>query len=84
VPFYGDVFDDYLPDYYLGIAYLNVKRFADADRSFELVRTSKLIGPRDKEFAQFDESAPIAIDPSDARRCHFLRRGKPDNPAYRP
>ncbi|HEY7292178.1 MAG TPA: hypothetical protein VH583_20245, partial [Vicinamibacterales bacterium] len=28
VPFYGDVFDDYIPDYYLGQAYLNLKQYA--------------------------------------------------------
>lgn len=30
IPFYGDVYDDYLPDYYLGIAYLNLRQFTQA------------------------------------------------------
>ncbi len=60
VPFYGDVYNDYLPDYYLGTAYLNLKRFADADRAFESVRASGVIAPRDREYAQLDASAKTA------------------------
>src|SRR5262245_4772373 len=54
IPFYGDVFDDYLPDYYLGIALTNLGRYADADRAFEAVRASGLVRPNDREYAQFD------------------------------
>ena len=27
IPFYGDVYDDFLPDYYLGMAYVNLKQY---------------------------------------------------------
>jgi hypothetical protein len=60
VPSYGDRFEDFLPDYYLGIAYLNAQRFADAERAFEAVRASGLIGARDREFATFEASRKTA------------------------
>src|SRR3954467_2252796 len=46
IPFYGDVYDDYLPDYYLGMAYMNLRQFTRADQAFAAVRASGLIGPR--------------------------------------
>jgi hypothetical protein len=60
IPFYGDVYDDFIPDYYLGIAYLNLKQYAEADRAFAAVRASGLIGPRDREYAQFETQANAA------------------------
>jgi len=72
VPFYGDVFDDYLPDYYLGIALTNLGRYAEADRAFEAVRASGLIRPNDREYAQFDTQSKkaktelLALGPSPA------------------
>ena len=30
IPFYGDVFDDFLPDYYLAVAYTNRQRYKEA------------------------------------------------------
>jgi hypothetical protein len=53
IPFYGDVYDDYLPDYYLGMAYLNLRQFTQADQAFAAVRASGLIGPKDREYAEF-------------------------------
>src|SRR4051812_15840641 len=49
IPFYGDVYDDYIPDYYLGLAYFNLRQYAAADRAFESTRASGAIGPRDRE-----------------------------------
>ena len=72
IPFYGDVFDDYLPDYYLGIALTNLGRYADADRAFEAVRASGLVRPNDREYAQFDTQSKkakaelLALGPSPA------------------
>jgi tetratricopeptide (TPR) repeat protein len=60
IPFYGDVFDDYLPDYYLGIALTNLGRYAEADRAFEAVRASGLVRPNDREYAQFDTQSKKA------------------------
>jgi hypothetical protein len=60
VPSYGDNFVDFIPDYYLGIAYLNLKQYAQADRAFGAVRTSGLIGPRDREYGEFDKQATVA------------------------
>lgn len=53
IPFYGDVFDDFLPDYYLGLAYLNAQQYKDATASFEAVRQSGLMTTRDREYAEF-------------------------------
>ena len=72
IPFYGDVFDDYLPDYYLGIALTNLGRYAEADKAFEAVRASGLIRPSDREYAQLDaqskkaKSELLALGPSPA------------------
>ncbi len=53
IPFVGDRYTDFIPDYYLGIAYLNLKRYAESEKAFESVRASGLIGQRDPEYAQF-------------------------------
>jgi len=60
IPFYGDVYDDFLPDYYLGMAYVNLKQYAQADRAFAAVRASGVIGPRDREYAQLEAQATVA------------------------
>ncbi len=58
--FYGAIFDTFNPDYYLGEAYLVLRRFADADQSFERVRQSGLINPRDPEYGAFTRQAAEA------------------------
>jgi hypothetical protein len=60
IPFYGDVYNDFIPDYYLGIAYVNLKKYAEADRAFEAVRASALVGPKDREYQQFEAQARVA------------------------
>ena len=60
IPFYGDVFDDFLPDYYLGLAYLNTQQYKDATASFEAVRQSGLIAAKDREFGEFTRQAALA------------------------
>src|SRR5215475_3153709 len=60
IPFYGDVYDDYIPDYYLGLAYFNLKQYAAADRALDAVRASGVIGPRDREYAQLDQQSKAA------------------------
>jgi hypothetical protein len=62
IPFYGDVYDDFLPDYYLGVAYVNLKQYAQAERAFAAVRASGVIGPRDREYAQLETQAAAARD----------------------
>ena len=53
IPFYGDVYDDFIPDYYLAIAYLNLKKYPEADRALNAVLASGLVGPKDPEYRQF-------------------------------
>src|SRR4029078_7724691 len=60
IPFYGDVYDDFLPDYYLGMAYVNLKQDAQADRAFGAVRASGGDGARDREYAQLEAQATVA------------------------
>lgn len=60
--FYGDVYRDFNPDYYLGIAYLNLNRYDDADRAFERVKQAQLIAPRDALYAEFTRQATTAKD----------------------
>jgi hypothetical protein len=62
VLFYGDVYRDYDPDYYLGIAYTNLQRFTDADSAFERVRQAQLINPRDSVYAEFTRQAANVKD----------------------
>jgi hypothetical protein len=62
VLFYGDVYRDFNPDYYLGIAYLNLQRFDEADRAFERVKQAQLIGARDSQYGEFTRQAAAAKD----------------------
>src|SRR5262245_46307092 len=62
VLFYGDVYRDYNPDYYFGIAYTNLQRFAEADAAFERVRQAQLINPRDATYAEFVRQTASAKD----------------------
>ena len=60
--FYGDVYGDFIPDYYLGIAYLDLNRPDDADRAFERVKQAQLIAPRDNLYAEFTRQATTVKD----------------------
>lgn len=60
VPSYGDNFVDFIPDYYLGVAYTNLNQYGPADRAFAAVRAGGLIGPRDREYAEFQKLSGMA------------------------
>jgi tetratricopeptide (TPR) repeat protein len=60
VVFYGDRVDAFNPDYYIGVAYLNLRRFADADAAFERVRQANLITANDAQFRAFQTQASTA------------------------
>ena len=51
---YGDTYIAFLPDYYLGVVYLNSNRPQEAEGAFERVRSQGLIGARDPEYAAFE------------------------------
>ncbi len=52
VPTYGDSFVDFLPDYYLGVAYLGLGNYGAAVNAFKVARG--YIAARDPEFAQLN------------------------------
>jgi hypothetical protein len=54
---YGDAYTAFLPDYYLGIVYLNTNRAQEAEGAFGRVRNQGLIGARDPEYTAFERQA---------------------------
>ncbi|MEQ1908946.1 MAG: hypothetical protein ABMA15_08985 [Vicinamibacterales bacterium] len=60
VPFYGDVFDDYLPDYYLGIAYMNTLQYKEAAAAFDAVQQTGLITAKDREYPELNRQTTSA------------------------
>lgn len=50
VAFYGDRIDAYIPDYYLGVAYTELGRFAEAEAAFQRVTDQKLVVQGDRTF----------------------------------
>lgn len=74
VPFYGDVYDDFLPDYYLGIAYLNTGRDQEAMTAFAAVQKSGLITQKDHEFGEFNTQLTAVTKRIDAARAAQVAR----------
>jgi hypothetical protein len=62
VLFYGDVYRDYNPDYYRGIAYTNLNRFAEAATAFDRVSQAQLITARDPLYQEFTRQVTLARD----------------------
>lgn len=65
IPFYGDVFDDFLPDYYLGLTYMNTQQYKDASAAFEAVRQAGLITAKDREYGDFTKQSARATSEVD-------------------
>jgi hypothetical protein len=51
---YGDSYIPFLPDYYLGVVYLNTNRSRDAETAFQLVRKQNVITAKDPEYVAFE------------------------------
>jgi hypothetical protein len=87
---YGDTYIVFLPDYYLGIVYLNTGRPREAAAAFDVIRSQQLIGPKDREYAQFQKqvqqaSAEAAAETNDGRqRLQSRRRCLLARPAFTP
>ena len=61
IPFYGDVFDDYLPDYYLGLAYMNTLQYEQAAAAFDAVQKAGIITAKDREYPELTrQTAAVA------------------------
>lgn len=54
---YGDRYVTYLPDYYLGIVYLNTNRSREAEAAFGRINAQKLIAANNPEFKAFDQQS---------------------------
>lgn len=52
---YGDTYIRFLPDYYLGVIYLNTGRAAEAEQAFTAVRAQGLVTSGDPEYATFEQ-----------------------------
>lgn len=51
---YGDTYINFLPDYHLGVVYLNTDRLQEAEAAFARVSEQGLITTRDPEYAAFN------------------------------
>ena len=54
---YGDRYVTYLPDYYLGIVYLNTNRSRQAEEAFGRISAQKLIAANNPEYKAFDQQS---------------------------
>ena len=58
---YGDTYIAFLPDYYLGVVYLNTNRDREAENAFEQVRSQGVIAAKDPEYKAFERQGREAI-----------------------
>jgi hypothetical protein len=77
---YGMLRDDYFPDFYLGVVYLNTNRPKEALQQFQLARSQKL-NVQDKEFVTI---ADFEARARDAQRLAANDTEKPRPPAVVP
>ena len=54
---YGDSYIRFVPDYYLGVVYLNTNRNREAEEAFARVRSLGVIGAKDPEYTAFERQA---------------------------
>ncbi len=71
---YGDRYVTYLPDYYLGIVYLNTNRSRDAEAAFGRVSAQKLIAANNPEYKTFEQQSRQATFDRVVRRGRRSRR----------
>ncbi|HQX80991.1 MAG TPA: hypothetical protein PKW63_04495 [Vicinamibacterales bacterium] len=71
VGFPGEIYKPFIPDYYLGVVYLNTGRAADAESTFLRVRAANIIDQKDSLYRTFVDQSRMATytrAASDARR----------------
>ena len=51
---FGDTYIPFIPDYYLGVVYLNTNRDQQAEAAFARVNSQTLIGAKDPEYVAFE------------------------------
>lgn len=57
---YGDTYIRFVPDYYLGVVYLNTNRAQEAEAAFARVRSQKIIAAKDPEYTAFERQGKEA------------------------
>ena len=58
---YGDSYERFIPDYYLGVVYLNTNRDREAEAAFARVRSQGIISAKDPEYTAFERQGREAI-----------------------
>jgi tetratricopeptide (TPR) repeat protein len=73
---YGDAYIRFIPDYYLGIVYLNTKRYSEAEAAFARVRTQNLVAAKDPEYTAFERQGREAtFNRAATEAVDFTRKG---------
>ena len=83
IPFYGDVFDDYLPDYYLGLSYMNTLQYTEAAAAFDAVQKAGLITAKDREFPELTRQT-AAVRSELSKRLAAQAQTSPTQPPVSP
>jgi len=76
VMFPGEIYKPFIPDYYLGVVYLNTGRAAEAETTFVQVRAANIIDQKDSLYRTFVDQARSATytrAASDAKRLIAAR-----------
>ena len=77
VRFYGKEVREFIPDYFLGLAFFNLRRFNEANAAFDRVQQAGLIRPSDPEYPVILETRRrIAVENSSAQQGRQGQQGQ--------
>jgi tetratricopeptide (TPR) repeat protein len=76
VVFQGSLVDAYIPDYYLGVAYYNLRDYAQADQYFDRARQANLVIAADAQYREFQsQSSSAKFEATLARAQEAVKTG---------